>query len=81
MRAFDYEVQAEVQDLDTHKIALTKRVFSKGYYLAESQDEDEAVCVFSKDELPDDCNVRFIVRPYECFGKHGNPIYSNWLKI
>ena len=79
VRAFDYEVQAEITDVDHTKIVCTKRVFSYGFYLAEAQDEKEAICVFAQSELPKNRRLRFIVRPVECFGKKGDPIYSEWL--
>ena len=77
-RAFDYEIQAEVMDIDTTKVALTKRVYSKGYFLGEAQDGDEVTCVFSRAELPANRKIRFAVRPVESFGKKGDPIYTEW---
>lgn len=80
-RAFDYEVQAEMLDDDVYQPVLTKRVFSNGYYLAEAQDEKEVTCVFAKAELPVGCKIRFAVRPAECFGKKGEPIFTEWFKL
>ena len=79
VRAFDYEIQVEANYMDTTYIALTKRVFSPHCYLGENQDEDEVVCVFGENELPIHREVRFVVRPCECFGKKGDPIYSDWV--
>ncbi len=78
-RAFDYEVQAEVQDVDHTKVVSTKRVFSNGFFLGEQQDEGEAVCVFGEADLPANRRVRFHVRPCECFGKKGKAIVSDWV--
>jgi len=80
-RAFDYEVQVEVKDCDFTKTMLTKRVFSKGYYLGEKADASEdVVCVFSKEELPQSRPFKFVVRPCESFGKKGEAIESGWLQ-
>ena len=79
VRAFEYEVQAEMEDYDTCKIICTKRVFSKGFYLAEAQDEAEVICPFAVSELAPNKKVRFYVRPINCFGKKGEPICSDWV--
>ena len=79
VRAFDYEVQVEYQWLDVINVSCTKRVFSPHCYLAEAQDQDEVICVFGEGELPHERLFRFAVRPCECFGKKGNPIYSEWI--
>ena len=78
VRAFDYEVQIEVQDVDVAKAVLTKRVYSNGYFKAASAEPDEAICVFGVSEIPTGVEYRFAVRPCECFGKKGEPIYSKW---
>lgn len=79
-RAFEYEIQAEVNDYDTYKVVCTKRVFSEGFYLAEAQDEKEVICPFALSELMPKRKVRFAVRPMNCFGMKGEPIYSEWTK-
>lgn len=76
--AFDYEVQLEVHDIDTGKAVLTKRVYSPGYFMEASSDADETVCVFGVNEVPAKVEYRFAVRPCECFGRKGEPIYSDW---
>ena len=81
VRAFDYEVQALVAVRDIEQVVCTKRVFSRGYYLGEAQDQQEVLCVFGVSELPAKQKVRFVVRPVECFGGKGEPISSNWIKI
>ncbi len=78
-RAFDYEVQVETLHYDTVKTALTKRVYSKGYFLGENQDRDEVTCPFSLAELHNYHKLRFHVRPVESFGKKGKPLSSDWL--
>lgn len=79
VRAFDYEVQAEIEEYDTVKIVGTKRVYSKGYFLGEAQDGREVTCVFSLSELPENRKVRFYVRPMESFGKKGEAIVTDWM--
>lgn len=80
-RAFDYEIQAEVHDVDFDKIALTKRVYSPKFYLSDAHDTEEVVCPFALDELPNNREVRFYVRPCNCFGKKGAPIVSDWTLV
>ena len=79
VRAFDYEVQAEIKDEDVTKVLMTKRVFSPGSILGENHDEENVICVFAEDEIHTTAPIRFIARPCECFGKKGNPIYSEWI--
>lgn len=78
-RAFEYEIQAEVKDYDTYKILGTKRVFSKGFYLGENQDEEDVVCPFAISELKANREVRFLVRPMNSFGGKGEPVCSDWI--
>lgn len=79
VRAFDFEVQVEYQWLDVINVVGTKRVFSPHCYLGEAQDEGEVICIFGEGEIPKDRPFRFAVRPCECYGKKGNPIYSEWM--
>lgn len=79
VRAFDYEVQVEYDWLDVRHVSATKRVFSPKCYLGENKEEGEVVCVFGESELPKDFAYRFAVRPCNCFGGKGNPIYSDWV--
>ena len=79
VRAFDFEVQVEYQWLDVIFVSATKRVFSPHCYLGEAQDEGEVICVYGEGELPKDRLFRFAIRPCECFGKKGNPIYTDWI--
>lgn len=78
VRAFDYEVQAVVADVDTYKSVVTKRVYSKAFFLGEDREGVSNVeCVFGVDELPKGRRFRFAVRPCECFGRAGEPVYSD----
>lgn len=79
VRAFDYEVQVEYEWLDVRFITGTKRVFSPHCCMGEAQDQDEVICVYGTSELPKDFHYRFVIRPCECFGKKGEPIYTDWI--
>lgn len=95
VRAFDYEVSVEVVDVDVEKVWLVKRVYSRGFYRTAAKDEAQASCVFAKDELPKphlagwgkesvlkgqaNLKYRFAVRPCNCWGRKGAPIYSDWI--
>ena len=79
VRAFDYEVQVEYDWLDVRYVTATKRVFSPKCYLGENKDAGEVICVYGAGELPKDFNYRFAIRPCNCFGSKGNPIYSDWI--
>ena len=78
VRAFDYEVQVEYDWLDVRHVAATKRVFSPKCYLGENKDTGEAICVYGASELPKDFAYRFAIRPCNCFGGKGEPIYTDW---
>ena len=67
--------------MDVRFISSTKRVFSPHCYMPESHDTDEVICVFGLSELPKDFRYRFVVRPCECFGKKGDPIYTDWIEV
>ena len=79
VRAFDYEVQVEYDWLDVRHVSATKRVFSPKCYLGENKEEGDVRCVFGESELPKDFAYRFAIRPCNCFGAKGNPIYSDWI--
>jgi len=79
VRAFDYEVKVEARYVDIYTEDATKHVYSPKCYLGEKQDTGEVTCVFAESELPQHHEVRFAVRPCECFGGKGKPIYSEWV--
>ena len=80
---------------EMEKVALVKRVYSRGFYRTAAKDEAQATCVFAKDELPKfhlagwgkesvlrgqaNLKYRFVVRPCNCWGRKGAPIYSEWI--
>lgn len=94
VRAFDYEVAVECEDVDTVKTFTVKRVYSSGYYRAAAKDAAVAACAFAPAELVVPSYMdhsgkgslrgqfgsrwRFAVRPCNCFGAKGRAIYSDW---
>ena len=80
VRAFDYEVQVEYDWLDVRNVACTKRVFSPKCYLGENKEEGEVICVFGENELPKEFAYRFAIRPCNCFGGKGKPLYTDFIK-
>ena len=78
VRAFDYEVCVEMEDIDTVKTIGTKRVLSAGYHLGSGHDTKDVCCVFAVRELSCYRRWRFAVRPCNCYGTKGSPIYSPW---
>jgi len=79
VRAFDYEVQVEYDWLDVRHVTATKRVFSPKCYLGEDKEEGKVLCVYGASELPKDFAYRFAIRPCNCYGGKGNPIYTDWI--
>ncbi|MBP5511731.1 MAG: metallophosphoesterase [Kiritimatiellae bacterium] len=88
VRAFDFDVAVEGVDVDVQRIWMTKRVFSRGFYRAPQKDVPVVTCVFAPEELPppyrripknqSGLKYRFSVRPCNCWGMKGKPIYSKW---
>ena len=80
-RGFDYSVTAELRTADFECVLQEKRVFSPNFCMAESMDVDDVTCAFAWDDIPKARNVRFVVRPFNCWGKRGEPIASEWMKF
>ncbi len=81
-RALDYEVCVEVEDVDTWKTVLTKRVYSETVWLSDKADAGGTVrCEFGLFELPAGRPFRFAVRPCACFGHKGEPIFSDTMSV
>ena len=71
---FDYSVDAEECIADFTRVCVSKRVFSPDAFLGPAQDGGKVECVFAKSELPAGRDIRFVVRPFNCWGKGGEPI-------
>ena len=90
-RAFDFETECEVKDVDVERPWLVKRVYSPKFYLPEAKDAKTVTCVFAKDELPKPFAIndgpqhptiawRFVVRPCDSFGRKGRAIATEWFE-
>ena len=75
-RVFEYEVQAVIVEDDVELAAATRRVIATDFHLPASKTGCPGSCVFALKELPAKTNVRFDVRPIECFGKKGRVLSS-----
>ena len=78
VRAFDYEVTVRYAEGDLEKVALQKRVYTYQLYRPVEFEEATATCAFARDELPHDVELRFEVRPLNCFGGRGAPIGTTY---
>ena len=74
VRAFDYEVTVRYAEGDLDKIAVQKRVYSYQLFRPVQFEEPTAYCAFARDELPQDVELRFEIRPLNCFGGRGAPV-------
>ena len=70
-RAFEYEVTAYAAGADVEFVAAQRRVLAKDYYLPEGEKVPRGECHFAWCDLPGTMQLRFEVRPLECFGKKG----------
>lgn len=76
VRAFDYEVTVRYTEGPLEKIAVQKRVFSYQLFRPVAFEEPTAACVFARAELPQDVELRFEIRPLNCYGKGGAAILT-----
>jgi len=80
-RVHDYEVTALAYHEDVDYPVATKRVLSESYFLPPTREAKTGHIVFAASELKGAKEVRFAVRPLECFGHKGPEIYSEMFKI
>lgn len=80
-RVHDYEVTALAYHEDVDYPVATKRVLSESYFLPPTREAKAGYIVFATSELKGAKEVRFAVRPLECFGRKGREIYSEMQKI
>ena len=80
-RVHDYEVQALAYHEDVDYPVAVKRVLSESYFLSPTREAASGRIVFAIDELKGAKEVRFAVRPLECFGKKGPEIFSDMIKL
>ena len=75
-RVHHYEISALADRDGVETAVLTNNVFSEAFFLAPGREPATGRCVIAVSALPEDEEVRFAVRPVECFGKQGHPIFS-----
>ena len=80
-RVHDYEVTALAYHEDVDYPVATKRVLSESYFLPPTREAKSGHIVFAVSELKGAKEVRFAVRPLECFGHKGPEIYSELYKV
>ena len=82
-RAFDFSVTAEMRpaDMTWTCVVQEKRVFSPNINRSEELDVDPVECAFAYELIPKKRDVRFVVRPFNCWGKQGEPICSDWMRL
>lgn len=75
-RVFEYEVTATLVEDGVDLIQAQRRVLASDFYMPESQNGPDGKCLFSPGELPLKGRTVFSVRPLDCFGLKGAPIFS-----
>ena len=80
-RVHDYEVTALAYHEDVDYPVATKRVLSESYFLPPTREAKSGHIVFAVSELEGAKEVRFAVRPLECFGHKGPEIFSEMYKL
>ena len=76
-----YQVTALAYHEDVDYPVATKRVLSESYFLPPTREAKSGHIVFAVSELKGAKEVRFAVRPLECFGHKGPEIYSELYKV
>jgi hypothetical protein len=66
---------------DLTQILAEKRVYSPGFCMPEALDAAPVECAFAREAIPKERDVRFIVRPFDCWGNAGTPIASEWRQL
>ncbi|MBQ6248354.1 MAG: metallophosphoesterase [Kiritimatiellae bacterium] len=80
-RPWDYSVIAEMRIKDMSQILAEKRVYSPGFCMPEALDTAPVECAFAQEAIPKERDVRFIVRPFDCWGNAGEAIRSDWVRF
>ena len=75
-RPFEYEVSAILVADDVDLVQVQRRVLANDFNLPESMATRDERCLFRIGELPLMGQYRFSVRPIECFGRKGRPIWN-----
>ena len=77
-RGWDFSVAAELRIKDMTQIVQEKRVYSPGFCMPEALDAAPVECAFAPEVIPKNRDIRFVVRPFDCWGNVGDPIASEW---
>ena len=80
-RGFEFSVTAEMRVADMTQVLQEKRVFSPNAYMAEEEDVEPVTCAFARADIPKRRDVRFVVRPIDCWGNKGAAIASPWRRF
>ena len=81
-RVYDYEVQAFAYHEDVDYPVASKRVLSESFHLPPTREATKGTCVFAASELPKKgTQIRFVVRPTECYGNKGHAITSDLFEM
>ncbi len=80
-RAHDYSVRLEMRIGDVVRAVDEKRVFSERFMFAERDDTADVKCRFALSAVPPMRAVRFVVTPFNCWGKAGDPVASDWATL
>ncbi|MBQ6136780.1 MAG: metallophosphoesterase [Kiritimatiellae bacterium] len=81
-RPFDYELTLTARELDVESVVKAFRFYSPTVRLAKSRDAGEpAVFRLARSELPGKAEFRFEVRPLNCYGVKGGPVFSDWMRV
>ena len=88
-RPFDYELTLEARESDVEAVMKTFRFYSPTAKLAKCHDEEAEPhgCFrylkyfLPRSEMPQKAEFRFAVRPLNCYGKKGKPIFSAWTRV
>jgi predicted phosphodiesterase len=76
-RVFEYEVSANILEDDVDMAVAVRRVLAPDFFLPDSKCGRSGLCRFRLSDLPQKAALRFEVRPVECFGLKGRPIFSD----
>ncbi len=88
-RPFDYELTLEARESDVEAVVRSYRFYSPTAALAKCHDEEAEPhgCFrylkyfLPRSEMPQKAEFRFAVRPLNCYGKKGEPIFSDWTRV
>ena len=75
-RVFEYEITSTLVEDGVALVQLQCRVIAKNFHKKEKPLAKDASCVISLGEIPVKGNMVFSVRPIDCFGVKGSPIFK-----